>query len=175
MLWNPVRVAVLPSFQSGEAAPSAAERLVAAAEVEIAAPAAGEWLDHVLRAPVKDRFGMVMSRVRREAATVLALEDEKEVDADKPLMEQGLDSLMAVELRNAISTVIDRKLPATLLFNYPTLTEMSEFLTEEFAGTGSGEQPESVRPLDDLSEAQVAELLSQKLDRTTRDDSEGGP
>ena len=106
---------------------------------------------------------------------VLALEDENEVEADKSLMEQGLDSLMAVELRNAISKVIDRKLPATLLFNYPTLTELSEFLTEEFTGPEPDAQPEALQSLDDLSEAQVAELLSQKLGQANRNDREGGP
>ena len=36
-------------------------------------------------------------------------------------------------------------------------------------------QPEALQSLDDLSEAQVAELLSQKLGQANRNDREGGP
>jgi acyl carrier protein len=43
-------------------------------------------------------------------------------------MEAGLDSLGAVELRNALSTKFGTYLPATLTFDYPTAAVMADFL-----------------------------------------------
>lgn len=44
-----------------------------------------------------------------------------EVAPDVPLMSAGLDSLGAVELRNAISARLSISLPATFTFDHPTL------------------------------------------------------
>ena len=43
------------------------------------------------------------------------------VAASQPLMEAGLDSLAAVELRSAISARIGIALPATVALDYPTV------------------------------------------------------
>jgi acyl carrier protein len=44
-----------------------------------------------------------------------------DVAPNKPLMEAGLNSLAAVELRNAVATRFGMKLPATTALDYPTL------------------------------------------------------
>ena len=50
---------------------------------------------------------------------------------EQPLQELGLDSLLSIELRNALGLAMDRILPATLLFNYPTLDALTTFLMRE--------------------------------------------
>ena len=58
----------------------------------------------------------------------------RSVDADTPLLETGLDSLGAVELRNLIESAagIDAsKLPSSLFNDYPTANELSRFITRE--------------------------------------------
>ena len=52
---------------------------------------------------------------------------------DRPLSDLGLDSLMAVELRNALSRVVAKPLPASLAFNYPTIDALTAFLTEQIS------------------------------------------
>jgi hypothetical protein len=44
------------------------------------------------------------------------------VEPDQALMEAGLDSLAAVELRNAVVARFGAAMPATLALDYPTLT-----------------------------------------------------
>lgn len=51
------------------------------------------------------------------------------VAADQPIMEAGLDSLGAVELRNTIATKFGiEDLPATLVFDYPTAHALAAHL-----------------------------------------------
>jgi len=46
-------------------------------------------------------------------------------------MDQGFDSLMAVELRNRLSQIIGKTLPVSLLFDYPTLEKIRDFILNE--------------------------------------------
>ena len=79
-----------------------------------------------------------------------------DVPLDTPLMSVGLDSLGAVELWNALEAQFGLSLPSTLLFDYPTVSGMSELIMRKLqasrparregrqrsrAGTASGRPP----------------------------------
>ncbi|GMV30019.1 MAG: hypothetical protein AMXMBFR59_21440 [Rhodanobacteraceae bacterium] len=49
---------------------------------------------------------------------------------DKPLADQGFDSLMSVEMRNRLNRALGRKLAASLLFDYPTLDRIGRYLLD---------------------------------------------
>ncbi|GIL68021.1 hypothetical protein Vafri_21298, partial [Volvox africanus] len=53
-----------------------------------------------------------------------------EVDDQAPLMEAGLDSLAATELRNTLQSAVQMQLPPTLVFDYPTTAAITGFLME---------------------------------------------
>ena len=55
------------------------------------------------------------------------------VSTEQPLMEAGLDSLGAVELRASLATEFGLDLPATLTFDYPSVAALSKYMAGELA------------------------------------------
>jgi pimaricinolide synthase PimS1 len=80
-----------------------------------------------------ERLAALVELAQEEIAAVLALPGASSVPADQPLKDLGLDSLMAVELRNRLSGQIGTKLPTTLAFDYPTARAMAQHLLEKLS------------------------------------------
>lgn len=53
------------------------------------------------------------------------------IPMSEPLLELGIDSLGAVEFRNHLTSQLGVKLPATTLFDYPTLEAISDFVVTQ--------------------------------------------
>ena len=60
------------------------------------------------------------------------------VDEDAPLMAAGLDSLGATEVHRGLQAATGLPLPATLIFDYPTTSALTEYLLQLAAATASG-------------------------------------
>jgi len=76
------------------------------------------------------RRKILIDFVRGEIARVLGV-DRSALDPKKGLMDMGLSSLMAVQLRNALAKSMGQRMPATLAFNYPTIEAMADYLAGE--------------------------------------------
>ncbi|MFJ2604252.1 SDR family NAD(P)-dependent oxidoreductase [Streptomyces sp. NPDC087425] len=91
-------------------------------------------VDRLAALPEADRAAEVLALVRDESARVLGLTSPDAVEPDRPLREHGLDSLLAVELRNRVSARVRAKLPATLLFDHPTPRRLAAHLLTSVLG-----------------------------------------
>jgi hypothetical protein len=77
---------------------------------------------------------------------------------------------MAVELRNALGLATGQSLPATLLFEYPTLEALTDYLGKQILQlqvplepSHKPQQQSEFAELEQLSEDDLADLLSQQL------------
>ena len=68
--------------------------------------------------------------MRERALRVLGLDPGHALDPRAPLGDLGLDSLLAVELRNALGTTLKLALPATLLFDHPNVEALTQHLLD---------------------------------------------
>ncbi|MER8265230.1 type I polyketide synthase [Streptomyces griseus] len=85
------------------------------------------WREDVLALPEAERLGSLVTLVTEEAAALLGRPAEG-VRPDLTLREQGLDSLMVVELRNRIGARTRVPLPTVLAFDYPTPQAIASLL-----------------------------------------------
>jgi natural product biosynthesis luciferase-like monooxygenase protein len=134
--------------------------LEAMGETAESAPASLTELASALGAAAPaDRKRRLASHVQREVASVLGWKGDKLPDPRRGFFEMGMDSLMAMDLKNRLQSALGRPLRATVVFNYSTVEALSEFLatgctpTESAAASPSeGSQAE----LERLVDAQIA-------------------
>lgn len=62
----------------------------------------------------------------------------REIGVDDPLMAAGLDSLASVEFRNALEGKLALTLPATLIFDHPTVAAIATFVAAQLPSMASG-------------------------------------
>jgi len=76
-------------------------------------------------APVSERYGIVLMQVRKTLAETLRLRSPESVRVNQPLADLGIDSLMAVEVRNLLAAAFDCELSSTVVYDHPTANALA--------------------------------------------------
>ena len=71
----------------------------------------------------------------------------------------GVDSLMALELRNRLESAVERALPATLAWNYPTIEQLTAHLDAEVAPDPAIDEPTTFATVATPDDDGLAQLL----------------
>ncbi|WP_052441905.1 type I polyketide synthase, partial [Streptacidiphilus anmyonensis] len=109
-----------------------ARRLAAAG----ATAAGASLVERLLALGEEDQQRELLELVRSQVAQVLGHAGAHVVDPAKAFRETGFDSLTSVELRNRLNAATGVRLPATVVFDYPTPAALAGHLFTEALGLG---------------------------------------
>ncbi|MFZ1155030.1 MAG: beta-ketoacyl synthase N-terminal-like domain-containing protein, partial [Solirubrobacteraceae bacterium] len=98
----------------------------------------------------QDRRAAVLELVCSQVAAVLGHPTADAIKPERAFKDLGFDSLLGVELRNRLTQTTGLRLPATLIFDYPTPTELTSHIINELTGAKANVTPaRSVAPVDE--------------------------
>ncbi|MFF8382032.1 type I polyketide synthase, partial [Streptomyces sp. NPDC015661] len=95
---------------------------------------------------------LLLDVVRAQLAAVIGSESTDGIDPDQPFKSFGIDSLLAVQLRNRLNSATGLRLPATLVFDHPTPAAVVDFtlaLARERAESAPAQPVVAVAPRTD--------------------------
>ncbi|HET7695300.1 MAG TPA: type I polyketide synthase [Vicinamibacterales bacterium] len=138
-----------------------------------AAPQAPPLLRALQDAPPERRKAVVLQHVRRDVLAVLGLAGSQRLDDEQGLRDAGLDSLMALELKNRLQASTGQLLPSTLAFDYPTTAALAGFIGEVLgsaahAGAPAAAPAAAAEDLESLSDEEAEALLAEELAELNR-------
>jgi acyl carrier protein len=135
----------------GDGTPEFLEGLVARRTAM--APAAESWGE----LPFEEARARMTATLREEVTAVLAL--DRPFATGTPFFDLGMDSLTALELRNRLESRFGVALPATLMFDCPSLAALTDWMLKQ---VGVSEEP-SEEELERLLLAKIEELEAKGL------------
>jgi phthiocerol/phenolphthiocerol synthesis type-I polyketide synthase D len=124
-------------------ADAGAGRLGLLAELAVVNPPAGEesrrrpseLVDSLRALPADERRPYILGYLSDMVIAALKLRTDEPLEPRQRLFDVGLDSIMALELKDRLERAVGAKLSATLLFVHPTLDALSSYLLTEIVGT----------------------------------------
>ncbi|SDW59096.1 Acyl transferase domain-containing protein [Saccharopolyspora shandongensis] len=110
-----------------------------------------------IRMSGRERTGFLLGLVRGQVAEILGYADVADVAIDATFLDLGLDSLTSVDLRDRLAAACELELPATMVFDHPTPTQLVEFLETRLAGhSETAAEPAPNFPVNPASDEPIA-------------------
>jgi acyl carrier protein len=117
----------------------------------------------------EERLNRITAHVHREVCSILGLDPQRPTDPTRGFAQMGLDSLMAIDLRNRLQKALGRSLPSPVVFNYPSVRALSSYLAGgapvAFAAAVKSPPPASLAAdaITELSDEEAEALLATRV------------
>jgi len=90
------------------------------------------WQQQLSALPKRRHVAFVTQALQSEVAKVLAIQNPTQVDLTTSFFDLGMDSLMAVELKNRLDAQTGYSIASTAIFEHPTLQALAAHLADAF-------------------------------------------
>jgi acyl transferase domain-containing protein/NAD(P)-dependent dehydrogenase (short-subunit alcohol dehydrogenase family)/acyl carrier protein len=99
------------------------------------------WIDDFYATPQEQRADLIYDYLDRQVRRVCKLDSDADIDGQSGFATLGIDSLLSVELKEYLDRDLRLPLSSTLLFEYPTLNNLSAYLLGQL-NEQAGDAPE---------------------------------
>nr|CAD19086.1 StiB protein [Stigmatella aurantiaca Sg a15] len=134
-------------------------------------------LERIAEAPLLERRAILSAHIGSEVSRIMGFDSSQTINPREGLFAMGMDSLMAVELKNRLQKELGRTLSSSCVFNYPTLESLTGYLassvlsreiptatSEASPPTRTKDSAPTIEPqVDALSGTALAELFDEQL------------
>ena len=93
-------------------------------------------------------------------AAVMGLPSSQSLNPSADFFELGMDSLMNVILQRALTETLGEVLPQSVVFDYPTVEALADYLAAVLPELIGDAEQQSVDAYEDLTEADLSERVS---------------
>ena len=114
-----------------------------------------QFLEQLDALPANKRQNFLIAHLQSQVAEVLGLEPSHLADVQQGFLELGMDSLMAVDLKNRLEVSLGQSLSSTLVFNYPNIEVLANHLATHILSLEPSTQQELQKDPKELSQASV--------------------
>ncbi|HEY1403340.1 MAG TPA: type I polyketide synthase, partial [Pyrinomonadaceae bacterium] len=150
------------------------ERISGGQAAESGPAKSSTFVEQLRAAAPAARKRQLMRFIQTEVAQVLGLGSQLP-DPEQGFFEMGMDSLLSLEFKARLETELARSLPATLIFDNPTIQSLTGRLFDELPGEVASKQagartsgqevaPSRAAEIEQLSDEEAEALLLQKLE-----------
>ncbi|ORX08659.1 polyketide synthase [Mycobacterium szulgai] len=109
------------------------------------------------------RHDMLLDQVALLAAKVMGLPPAESLDPSTGFFQLGMDSLMSVTLQRALSDSLGEFLPASVVFDYPTVYSLTDYLATVLPELVELDEEPVADAYEDLTEDELLQQLSERL------------
>jgi phthiocerol/phenolphthiocerol synthesis type-I polyketide synthase B len=127
------------------------------------APRRTEFRDALRDAEPTRRRGILVDHVTAQVVSAMGLASAQLLDPTAGFFQSGMDSLMSVTLQRALSDSLGEKLPASVVFDYPTVEALSDYLATILPEVAETAEDESADDYEDFSDDELLKELSERL------------
>jgi len=131
------------------------------------------WRQQLESAGIEQQHELICSYLKQAVCTIMDFE-ETELDTDRSFIELGIDSLMALELKNKVTRELKIAVPVIRLMEGITVKQLADYIQEAFVQSSKGQLREPVKlqeAPDQITPEKARELLTQ-LDNLSEEETE---
>jgi phthiocerol/phenolphthiocerol synthesis type-I polyketide synthase B len=109
------------------------------------------------------RRALLVDHVTAQVVAAMGLASPQLLDPSAGFFQSGMDSLMSVTLQRALSESLGEALPASVVFDYPTVEALADYLATILPELLEVADQEDVDAYQDLSDDELLKELSERL------------